>query len=98
MNKDTPRTNSIIEQIKEFRTASAIYSLEQFSRTLERELTAAQEELNSINAEREAHRGTRKAWIELDDNRQILEKQLKAVTEQRDKLAELSGFGEFDKP
>ena len=25
-------------------------------------------------------------------------KELKAVTEQRDKLAELSGFGEFDKP
>ena len=24
--------------------------------------------------------------------------ELKAVTEQRDKLAELSGFGEFDKP
>ena len=27
-----------------------------------------------------------------------LERELTAVTEQRDKLAELSGFGEFDKP
>ena len=38
--KDTPRTNDIIEQVKGFRTSSAIYSLEQFSRELERELTA----------------------------------------------------------
>ena len=55
-----------------------------------KELTEALEELNSINAEREAHRGTRKAWIELDDNRQILEKQLKAVTEQRDEARKLA--------
>jgi DNA-directed RNA polymerase subunit F len=86
MNNDTPRTNDIIEQVKGFRTSSAIYSIEQFSRIIERELTAAREEIDSINAERAEPRGTRKAWIELDDNRQILEKQLKAITEQRDRL------------
>ena len=41
---DTPRTNYIIEQVKGFRTASALYSLGQFSRTLERELTAVTEQ------------------------------------------------------
>jgi hypothetical protein len=45
--KDTPRTNDIIEQVKGFRTPYAIYSLEQFSRELERELTAAREELET---------------------------------------------------
>lgn len=32
------------------------------------------------------------------DFARTLERELTAVTEQRDKLAELSGFGEFDKP
>lgn len=41
---DTPRTDDIIEKITKFRTSSAIYSLEQFCRTLEKELTAAREE------------------------------------------------------
>jgi hypothetical protein len=42
----------------------------------------------AINAERAESRGLRKAWVELDDKRQDLEKQLSAITEQRDKLAE----------
>jgi hypothetical protein len=48
MNNDTPRTNDIIEQIKGFRTSSAIYSLEQFSRLLERELTAVTEQRDRL--------------------------------------------------
>ena len=52
-------------------------------------LAVALEELNSINAERAAHRGTRKAWIELDDNRQILEKQLTSERALADRLAAL---------
>ena len=35
---------------------------------------------------------------ELETELTAARKELKAVTEQRDKLAELSGFGEFDKP
>jgi hypothetical protein len=42
----------------------------------------------AINAERAESRGLRKAWVELDDKRQDLEKQLLAITEQRDRLAE----------
>jgi DNA repair exonuclease SbcCD ATPase subunit len=38
----------------------------------------------AINAERSESRGLRKAWIELDDKRQQLERELAAVTEQRD--------------
>jgi hypothetical protein len=45
---DTPRTNDIIEKIKCFRTSSAIYSLEQFSRLLERELTAVTEQRDRL--------------------------------------------------
>jgi hypothetical protein len=41
----------------------------------------------AINAERAESRGLRKAWVELDDKRQDLEKQLSAITEQRDRLA-----------
>jgi len=41
----------------------------------------------AINAERAESRGLRKAWVELDDKRQDLEKQLSTITEQRDKLA-----------
>ena len=48
MNADTPRTNQIIEQVKGFRTASALYSLEQFSRLLERELTLITEQRDSL--------------------------------------------------
>jgi uncharacterized coiled-coil DUF342 family protein len=40
----------------------------------------------AINAERAESRGLRKAWVELDDKRQDLEKQLSTITEQRDKL------------
>jgi hypothetical protein len=47
---DTPRTNDIIEQVKGFRTPYAIYSLEQFSRELERELTAAREQRDRLAA------------------------------------------------
>jgi hypothetical protein len=47
----------------------------------------------AINAERQETRGLRRAWIELDDKRQCLEKQLRVVTKQRDALAEaLSPF------
>jgi uncharacterized coiled-coil DUF342 family protein len=42
----------------------------------------------AINAERAESRGLRKAWVELDDKRQDLEKQLLTITEQRDRLAE----------
>lgn len=42
----------------------------------------------AINAERAESRGLRKAWVELDDKRQDLEKQLSTITEQRDRLAE----------
>jgi hypothetical protein len=42
----------------------------------------------AINAERAESRGLRKAWVELDDKRQELERELTAVTEQRDRLAE----------
>ena len=35
---------------------------------------------------------------QLIDHAREIETELTAVTEQRDKLAELSGFGEFDKP
>jgi hypothetical protein len=45
---DTPRTNDIIEQVKGFRTSFAIYSLEQFSRELERELTAVTEQRDRL--------------------------------------------------
>jgi uncharacterized coiled-coil DUF342 family protein len=38
----------------------------------------------AINAERSESRGLRKAWIELDDKRQELERELTTVTEQRD--------------
>jgi hypothetical protein len=42
----------------------------------------------AINAERAESRGLRKAWVELDDKRQDLEKQLSTITEQRDRLLE----------
>jgi uncharacterized coiled-coil DUF342 family protein len=41
----------------------------------------------AINAERAESRGLRKAWVELDDKRQDLEKKLSTITEQRDRLA-----------
>jgi hypothetical protein len=44
----------------------------------------------AINAERAESRGLRKAWVEIDDKRQDLEKQLSAITEQRDRLAEVA--------
>lgn len=43
----------------------------------------------AINAERAESRGLRKAWVELDDKRQDLEKQLSTITEQRDRLVEV---------
>ena len=75
--KDTPRTNDIIEQVKGFRTPYAIYSLEQFSRELERELTTATEQLTK------AHEtiGT------MIDEIGMLQLKDKATTEQRDRLA-----------
>lgn len=38
----------------------------------------------AINAERSESRGLRKAWVELDDKRQVLERELTAVTKKRD--------------
>jgi hypothetical protein len=75
--KDTPRTNDIIEQVKGFRTPYAIYSLEQFSRELERELTTATEQLTK------AHEtiGT------MIDEIGMLQLKDKATTEQLDRLA-----------
>lgn len=46
----------------------------------------------AINAERAESKGLRKAWVDLDDKRQILERELTAVTEQRDELAESLDF------
>ena len=40
----------------------------------------------ALNAERAESRGLRKAWVDLDDKRQILERELAAMTEQRDIL------------
>ena len=40
----------------------------------------------AINAERAESRGLRKAWVDLDDKRQILERELTAVTKERDEL------------
>ena len=62
MNTPTPRTDAFAIIASPSRNQYL-----DFAEQLERELTAAREEL-------------------------------KVVTEQRDKLAELSGFGEFDKP
>jgi len=45
----------------------------------------------AINAERAESRGLRKAWIAADDKSQYLERQLAAVTEQRDRLAKEVG-------
>jgi len=70
---DTPRTNDIIEQIKGFRTSSAIYSLEQFSRLLERELTAVTEQRDRLLEQQEQWR---------------LSSVCRELTEQRDRLAE----------
>lgn len=56
-------------------------------------LAVALEELNSINAERAEHRGMRKAWIKLDDNRQILEKQLTSERALADRLAGIVEVG-----
>ena len=69
MNTPTPRTDEAAYSMGrsgEHRDIERWCDLLNESRKLEKELTAAREEL-------------------------------KAVTEQRDKLAELSGFGEFDK-
>lgn len=38
----------------------------------------------AINAERSESRGLRKAWVELDDKRQVLERELTAVIKERD--------------
>jgi uncharacterized coiled-coil DUF342 family protein len=38
----------------------------------------------AINAERAESRGLRKAWVELDDKRQTLERELTTVTKERD--------------
>ena len=75
--KDTPRTNDIIEQVKGFRTSSAIYSLEQFSRELERELTTVTQQLTK------AHEtiGT------MIDEIGMLQLKDKATTEHWDRLA-----------
>ena len=79
MNIDTPRTNDIIEQIKEFRTSSAIYSLEQFSRLLERELTSAQNKIQTLS----------EIGIDQMDKERSLKSELKTVTEQRDEWGNL---------
>jgi hypothetical protein len=65
MNNDTPRTNDIIEQIKGFRTSSAIYSLEQFSRLLERELTTVTEQRDSLHELHNKNAARSKELLEL---------------------------------
>ena len=75
MNNDTPRTNDIIEQVKGFRTSSALYSLEQFSRLLERELTAVTEQRDGLRsgidyASDQLHKVTEqrdKAWQKIEN-------------------------------
>ena len=44
----------------------------------------------AINAERAESKGLRKAWVELDDKKQDLEKQLATVTAQRDEAREIA--------
>ena len=81
--KDTPRTNDIIEQVKGFRTSSAIYSLEQFSRELERELTAVTEQRDRLLEQQEQWR---------------LSSVCRELVEQRDRLAEAlakAGVGDY---
>jgi hypothetical protein len=77
---DTPRTNDIIEQIKGFRTSSAIYSLEQFSRTIECELTAARKELRI--AKRDMSDGHAQWIMDCDI--------IQSLTEQRDKFKSIA--------
>ena len=81
MNTDTPRTNDIIEQIKGFRTSSAIYSLEQFSRTLENELTSAQNKIQTLS----------EIGIDQMDKERALKSELKTVTDQLTKAHETIG-------
>jgi hypothetical protein len=97
---DTPRTNDIIEQIVGFRTSSAIYSLEQFSRLLERELTAVTEQRDRLLEQQEQWRlsSVCRELVEqrdvaikchewcYEDRKRIIE-ELTSVTEQRDAVA-----------
>ena len=85
----TPETDELARSLTYEQLASTekCYSeMRKLARRLERERNQAREELNSINAERAEHRSMRKAWIELDDNRQILEKKLTSVERERDEL------------
>jgi len=78
---DTPRTNDIIEQVKGFRTSSALYSLEQFSRLLERELTDTQDKIQTLS----------EIGIDQMDKERALRLELTAVTEHLTKAHETIG-------
>ena len=88
---DTPRTDNIIEKITKFRTSSAIYSLEQFCRTLEKELTAAREELLKVIEERRQEAlkaaAANSGLLMWQNCAEDAERELVKATEQRDRLA-----------
>ena len=95
MNTDTPRTDDEESRIQCDLSSmklddwnAAYHEMKEHAQKLERELTAAREELKAVTIERDEFH------VKIEE----LAIKLQAVTEQRDKLAELSGFGEFDKP
>jgi len=79
--KDTPRTDSIVEQISEFRISSIIYSLTKFSQKLERELNEARAEIERLDTA-----GIHSCHDNCQRPNCVLRRELKAVTEQRDGL------------
>ena len=90
MNTPTPTTNAKWERL--CCSGQSWYQIAEEMkldcRQLESELTAAREDLKAVTIERDEFH------VKIEE----LAIKLQAVTEQRDKLAELSGFGEFDKP
>jgi predicted nucleic acid-binding Zn-ribbon protein len=85
---DTPRTDAAYTQRPNEGAWDFKVRQEKTMESLERELTAAREELKAVTIERDEFH------VKIEE----LAIKLQAITEQRDKLAELSGFGEFDKP
>jgi hypothetical protein len=85
MNIDTPRTDSLVEQISDFRISSIIYSLTKFSQKLERELNAVTEQRDELLRYNEAFR---KETLICADCDAIRKGEYDQAIEQRDRLAE----------
>lgn len=83
---DTPRTDSLVEQISEFRISSIIYSLTKFSQKLERELTAVTEQRDTA-LKKLKNQADRICYLEGATNHATGTPLSKAI-EQRDRLAE----------